>query len=52
MNTSPMFRWANVIDEPRAPVSSTGTFSNSLPTNSRALAAEPYLRRANSQAAR
>ncbi|CKV35668.1 Uncharacterised protein [Mycobacterium tuberculosis] len=37
---------------PRAPVSSTGTFLNRLPMYSLAFASPPYLRLANSHAAR
>ena len=52
MNTSPWLRCAKVTDEPLAPESSTGTLANSLVTNSLALASLPYLRLANSQAAK
>ncbi|MCY1539616.1 hypothetical protein D9M68_752110 [compost metagenome] len=51
-STSPTPRCTKVMVEPRAPVSSTGTFLYRLPTNSLALASPPYLRLANSQAAR
>ena len=53
MATSPMPRCANVVSEPRAPVSSTGTFLYSLRTNSRALASlPPGWRSAQAHAAR
>ena len=41
ISTSPMPRCANVVSEPRAPVSSTGTFLNNLPMNASAVAGLP-----------
>jgi hypothetical protein len=41
-STSPWPRSTKVVVEPRAPVSSTGTFFSSLPTNSCAAASPPY----------
>ena len=52
MNTSPWLRCAKVMEEPRAPVSSTGTFLYKAATNSFAFASPPYLRFANSHAAK
>ena len=52
ISTSPIPRSMKVVVAPRAPESSTGTLAYSLPTNSCALASLPYLRLANSQAAR
>ena len=40
-STSPMPRCTKVLVAPRAPVSITGTFLNSLETNSRAAASSP-----------
>jgi hypothetical protein len=40
-NTSPMPRWTNVVVAPRAPVSSTGTFLNTLRMYSFAVASLP-----------
>ncbi len=53
ISTSPMPRSTNVVVDPRAPASSTGTFLYSLPTNSLAVASlPPGCRSAQAQAAR